>query len=183
MEKAINLPLTDEVIKTLKAGDRIWLSGKIYTARDLAHKKLIETLNEGKKLPVDLEGQVLYYCGPTPPRQGKVIGSAGPTTSSRMDALTEPLLKIGLKGAIGKGARSEDVVKLFKKHKAVYFAAIGGAGALLAQAIKSAKVVAYPELGPEAIYELEVASLPVFVANDINGHDIFKEGVKKFNEK
>ena len=183
MEKAISTPLTDKVIKSLKVGDKLWISGKIYTARDLAHKRLIETIKLKKKLPIKLKGQIIYYCGPTPSRQKRIIGSAGPTTSSRMDNLTEPLLKSGLKGTIGKGARGKNIIKMLRKYKSVYFVAVGGAGALLARTIKSARVVAYPELGPEAIYELQVSNFPVFVANDTHGKDIFKKGVKKFHEK
>lgn len=183
MERSIMTPLSDKAIKSFKVGDKLLLSGKLYTARDLAHKRLMEAIRLKKKLPFDLAGQVIYYCGPTPARHGRVIGSAGPTTSSRMDKLTEPLLKAGLKGMIGKGARDKNIRKMLKKYKAVYFAAIGGAGALLARSIRSAKVIAYPELGPEAIHELDVSNFPVFVANDIYGKDIFEEGVKKFHEK
>ena len=183
MEKAIKTPLTDKDIRSLKAGDKLWLSGTIYTARDQAHKKMVEAIKNKEKLPFNLKRQIIYYCGPTPARSKRIIGSAGPTTSSRMDGLTEPLLKKGLKGVIGKGARGSDITKSFKRHKAVYFVAIGGAGALLARTIKSAKIIAYPELGTEAIRELKVSNFPVYVANDIYGRDVFKEGVKKYHEK
>lgn len=177
MEKKLMLPLTDKDIKSLKAGDRVLLTGVLYTARDAAHKRLTVEI---KKPPIPLKGQILYYCGPTPSMPGRPIGSAGPTTSSRMDVFTGTLLKAGLKGMIGKGQRSKEVRELIKKHKAIYFVATGGAGALLAKQIRSAKIAAYPDLGPEAIYELNVADLPVIVANDIKGNDIFEEGVKRF---
>ncbi|MCS7125762.1 MAG: Fe-S-containing hydro-lyase [Aigarchaeota archaeon] len=182
MTKKISPPLSDEILSELKIGDKVLISGKIYTARDAAHKRFVEAINKGEKLPVDLRGQVIYYVGPTPAKPGYVIGSAGPTTSIRMDSYMEPLLKIGLKGTIGKGYRSWSVVELLKKYKAVYFIATGGVGALLSKKIKSAKVVAYEDLGPEAVMELQVEDFPVIVANDIYGGDIFEEGVKKYRE-
>jgi fumarate hydratase subunit beta len=180
MEKKINLPLSVKDISSFKAGDSVLLTGTIYTARDAAHKRLVMDV---KKPPLNLKGQIIYYCGPTPAMPGRPIGSAGPTTSSRMDGFTAPLLKAGVVGFIGKGKRSPEIVKLMKKHKAVYFAATGGAGALLAKHIKAARIAAYPDLGPEAIYELKVVDFPVIVANDVKGHDIFEEGVKKYRKK
>jgi len=177
MEKKITTPLTDKIIRSLKVGDKVLISGFIYTARDAAHKRLVLDM---KKPPISLKDQIIYYCGPTPAMPGRVTGSAGPTTSGRMDGFTEPLLKAGLKGMIGKGPRSREVRELIKKHKAVYFVATGGAGALLARHIKSSKVVAYPDLGPESIYEFNVVDFPVIVANDAKGRDIFEEGIKKY---
>jgi len=178
--KALKTPLEDKDIKALAIGDRVLISGKIFTARDAAHKRLAELIEAKKPLPVDLKGQIIYYCGPTPAKPGSVIGSAGPTTSSRMDRYTPALLKLGLKGTIGKGKRSSEVRAALKKNKAVYFAAAGGAGALLSKHIKSARVAAYPELKPEAIYELEVKDFPVIVANDTRGRDLFEEGIRKY---
>ncbi len=179
----LRTPLSDKDIKSLKTGDEALISGTIYTARDAAHKKLVGLINSKKPLPFDLNGQVIYYCGPTPARPGRLIGAAGPTTSGRMDGFTVPLLKAGLKGTIGKGRRSKEVREALMKFKSVYFAATGGAGALLSKHIKKAKVKAYPELGPEAIYELEVLNFPVIVANDIRGGDIFEEALKKYKRK
>jgi fumarate hydratase subunit beta len=179
MEKKINLPLTDKDIRSLKTGDKVLLIGTLYTARDAAHKRLLIDI---KKPPLNLKDQVIYYCGPTPAMPGRVIGSAGPTTSSRMDSFTLPLLKAGIKGMIGKGSRSKEVREMIKKYKVVYFVATGGAGALLAKQIKSARVAAYPDLGPEAIYEFKVVDFPVIVANDIKGKDIFEQGVKKWRK-
>jgi fumarate hydratase subunit beta len=179
----IETPITEKEIRALKVGDKVLISGKVYTARDAAHKNLIELIKAGKALPIDLKGQTIYYCGPTPARPGKVIGAAGPTTSGRMDRYAEPLIKLGLKAMIGKGRRSAGVRETLKRYKAIYFAATGGAGALLSKRIKNAKVVAYPELGPEAIYELELKDFPVIVANDIHGRDIFEEGVKQYEKK
>ena len=178
--KKITTPLTDKVIKSLKVGDQVLISGTIYTARDAAHKRLVFDI---KKLPLNLKDQIIYYCGPTPAMPGRLTGSAGPTTSGRMDHFTEPLLKAGLKGMIGKGPRSKETRDLIRKHKAVYFVATGGAGALLARHIKSSMVVAYPDLGPESIHEFNVLDFPVIVANDIKGRDIFEEGIKKYRRK
>lgn len=177
MMKQITLPLSDKDRNSLKTGDQVLLTGTVYTARDAAHKRLMLDI---KKPPVPLKGQVIYYCGPTPAMPGRPIGAAGPTTSARMDSFTGPMLKAGVVGFIGKGKRSPETVKLMKGQKAVYFVATGGAGALLAKHIKQARVVAYPDLGPEAIYQLNVADLPVIVANDIKGHDIFEEGINKY---
>jgi fumarate hydratase subunit beta len=156
------------------------LNGVIYTGRDAAHKRLFDLLQEKKPLPIDLKGQVIYYVGPAPAKPGQVIGSAGPTTSGRMDAYSPKLMEMGLKGMIGKGMRKKDVVEAMKKYKAVYFAATGGAGALLAKAIKKAQVVAYEDLGPEAINRLEVEDFPVIVVNDTKGNDLYEEGARKY---
>lgn len=173
--RKLKLPLSDIDISSLKAGEQVLLSGIIYTARDAAHKKMAEALERRKPLPIDIKGQVIYYVGPTPAKPGQVIGSAGPTTSSRMDAYAPRLLEEGLKGMIGKGKRSQEVVDAIKKYKAVYFAAAGGAGALLSKRIKRAEVVAYEDLGPEAIYRLEVEDFPAIVVNDIFGNDLYEE--------
>ena len=176
--KNLKVPLSDSDIADLKAGEQILLSGTIYTARDAAHKRMVEALDRGEPLPLDIKGQVIYYVGPTPAKPGQVIGSAGPTTSSRMDVYTLRLLNEGLKGMIGKGKRSAEVVEAITKNRAVYFAAAGGAGALLSKKIKKAEVVAYVDLGPEAIYRLEVEEFPVIVVNDISGNDLYKEAQK-----
>ena len=176
----ISTPLTDDVIERLHIGDRVLLSGIVYTGRDLAHKRLVEAIERGEQLPIELSGQVIYYVGPAPAKPGQVIGSAGPTTSYRMDPYTIPLLKLGLKGMIGKGNRSREIREACKLYKAVYFQAVGGAGALLAKRIKHAEIIAYEDLGPEAIRKLIVEDLPLIVANDVYGGDIFEEGVKKY---
>jgi fumarate hydratase subunit beta len=175
-------PLTDEVIVKLKAGDRVSISGVIYTARDMAHKYLVEGHKKGEKLPFDLVGQILYYTGPTPAPPDKVIGSAGPTTSYRMDKYTPYLLELGLKGMIGKGPRGQEVKDAIQKHRAVYFAAIGGAGALISKTIKKAEVIAYPELGTEAVMRLEVEAFPAVVVNDVQGADLYRIGVEQYKE-
>ncbi|MDW8095847.1 MAG: Fe-S-containing hydro-lyase [Aquificaceae bacterium] len=180
MEKKITTPLTEEVIQSLRAGDKVLITGYIYTARDAAHKRMVEALQRGEPLPIDVKGQVIYYVGPTPPKPGQVIGSAGPTTSTRMDKYTEALLKLGLKGMIGKGYRSPQVKELLKKYKAVYFAAVGGVAVLLSKSIKSSEVIAYEDLGTEAIRRLYVEDFPVIVANDVYGGDVFEEGRKRF---
>jgi len=172
----ISTPLKPEVVENLRIGQQVLLTGKIYTGRDAAHKRLVELLDKGEKLPINIKGQVIYYVGPAPAKPGQVIGSAGPTTSGRMDAYAPRLIELGLKGMIGKGFRSPEVIEAMKKYKAVYLAAVGGAGALIAKTIKKATVVAYPDLGPEAIYELEVENFPVIVVNDIFGGDLYKEG-------
>ena len=183
MQKNVNLPLKDETIRDLRAGDSVLLNGVIYVARDAAHKRMIEALDSGQDLPVDIQGQTIYFMGPTPPRQGKVIGSAGPTTSGRMDAYSPRLIAKGLKGMIGKGTRSQAVKDAIKQHQAVYFAAIGGAGALLSQSIKKAQVVAYDDLGAEAIRQLEVEDFPVTVVNDIYGGDLYEDGKAKYRRQ
>ncbi len=164
----------------LKAGDKVLITGVLYTARDAAHKRFIELLDKGEDLPFDLEGQIIYYVGPTPAKPGSVIGSAGPTTSGRMDAYTPRLLERGLKGMIGKGQRNGEVLEAIKKHKAVYMAAVGGAAALIARSIKKAEVIAYDELGAEAVRRLEVEDFPAIVVNDSKGGDLFKAGVEKY---
>ena len=176
----IRPPLTDEVIQGLHTGDKVFISGTIYTARDAAHQRLIELAKAGKELPINLFGQIIYYVGPTPPKPGEPIGSAGPTTSYRMDPYTPTLLKLGLKGMIGKGARSQEVIDSIKKYKATYFAATGGAGALISKSIKKARIVAYEDLGPEAIREIEVENFPVIVAHDVHGNDLYTDGRKRY---
>lgn len=180
MERRIRTPLKDEVVEELKAGDRVLITGYIYTARDAAHKRMVEAIERGESLPLDLEGQVIYYVGPTPPKEGQVIGSAGPTTAIRMDKYVEPLLRLGLKGMIGKGYRSPQVRELLKKYRAVYFAAVGGVAVLLKRHIKSSELIAYEDLGTEAIRRLYVEDFPVIVANDIYGGDVFEEGRKRY---
>ena len=176
MEKKITMPLTAEVTKELHCGDNVLISGLIYTGRDAAHKRLVELLEEGKELPIDVKDAIIYYVGPAPAKPGQVIGSAGPTTSYRMDAYAPALLDIGLKGMIGKGKRSPEVVESMKKNGAVYFGAIGGAGALLAKCIKKAEVVAYEDLGAEAIRRLEVENLPAVVIIDSEGNNLYEQG-------
>ncbi len=182
MTDAIRLtpPLSDEEVEGLQAGDRVLISGVIYTGRDAAHKRLIDLIQSGEILPIDIRGQIIYYVGPSPARPGMAVGAAGPTTSYRMDAYAPELIRLGLKGMIGKGARNQSVRDAMVKYKAVYFAAIGGAGALMAQAIKKADIVAYEDLGPEAIRRLEVEEFPVIVVNDVQGNDLYEEGVKKY---
>ena len=172
-DRSITPPLSDEVIEGLRTGDRLLITGTIYTGRDAAHKRLAALIDGGHPLPIDLRGQIIYFVGPTPPRPGEVIGAAGPTTSGRMDAYSPKLLDQGLKAMIGKGTRNQAVRDALKRNKAVYLAATGGAGALLARRITSAKVVAYEDLGPEAVRELEVADFPVIVAYDIYGGSVF----------
>jgi fumarate hydratase subunit beta len=183
MAKKITLPLTDEVLKDLKAGDNLLLTGVIYVARDVAHKRMVEALDHGKPLPFDIKGATVYYMGPSPARPGRVIGSAGPTTSGRMDAYAPRLIAQGLKGMIGKGLRSKAVKDAMVKYKAVYLGAIGGAGAMISKSIKKSEVVAYEELGAEAIRRLEVADFPVTVVNDIHGGDLYGEGKAKYQVK
>ncbi len=162
-------------INKLKTGDKVLLTGTIYTARDQAHKRLAETIRQGQKLPVALKGQIIYYCGPTRTPKGKIIGSCGPTTSSRMDEFTPLLLKAGLSAMIGKGVRSQEVISAIKKYKAVYFLTYAGCGALLSKYVKSSKVIAYKDLGPEAIYKLEVKDFPLIVGIDSRGNSIYEE--------
>jgi fumarate hydratase subunit beta len=176
----LTTPLADPVIGSLRSGDQVLLSGVLYTARDAAHKRLFEALNRNERLPFDLAGQIIYYVGPTPPPPGKVIGSAGPTTSYRMDAYAPLLIEHGLKGMIGKGERNAAVREAMKKHHALYFAATGGAGALLSKCIVKAEVIAYPDLGPEAIRRLEVMDFPAVVINDIEGGDLYGTGREKY---
>ncbi len=180
MVKKITLPLTDEIIKELKAGDNVLLTGVIYVGRDAAHKKMVEALDKGSSLPFDIKGQVIYYMGPSPAKPGKVIGSAGPTTSGRMDSFSPRLMAEGLKGMIGKGMRSQAVKDAIKKYKAVYLAGIGGAGALISRCIKKSELIAYEELGTEAVLRLEVEDFPAIVINDIYGGDLYQEGKTKY---
>jgi fumarate hydratase subunit beta len=179
-EIKLTTPLSNEDVERLHIGDKVLLNGILFTGRDAAHKRLFELIIEGKELPIDIKGQVIYYVGPTPEKPGKPIGSAGPTTSYRMDPFSLKLIERGLKGMIGKGNRSQDVIEAMKKNKAVYFGATGGAGALLAKRIKSSEIVAYPDLGPEAIRKLEVEDFPVTVINDTKGNDLYQEGIKKY---
>lgn len=182
-KKIINAPFSGEIVKDLKAGDFVYISGTIYTARDAAHKRMFESMEKGETLPIDLNNNVIYYLGPSPARPGNVIGSAGPTTSSRMDKYTPKMLDAGLKGMIGKGKRSVEVIESVKKNGAVYMAAIGGAGALLSKCIKKAEVVAYDDLGTEAIRKLQVEELPVVVVIDKDGNNLYETAVDEFKEK
>ena len=180
MERYINAPITKEIAETLTAGDYIYLTGTIYTARDAAHKRMHETLLEGKKLPIVIENQTSYYMGPSPAREGRVIGSAGPTTASRMDKYAPKLLDLGLSAMIGKGKRNKEVLDSIIRNKSVYFAAVGGAGALLSKCIKSSQVIAYEDLGTEAIRKLEVENFPVIVVADCKGNNLYETAVKEY---
>ncbi|MFO8192280.1 MAG: Fe-S-containing hydro-lyase [Bacillota bacterium] len=178
--KKIKAPLTDKDVTALKAGDNVLISGIIYAARDAAHKRLVELMSKNEPLPLDLQGQIIYYVGPAPAKPGQAIGSAGPTTSGRMDAYTPQMLEHGMKACIGKGKRDQAVKDALVKYKGVYMAAVGGAGALLSKRIKKSEVVAYPELGAEAIRRLEVEDFPATVINDVNGNDLYVEGAKAY---
>lgn len=180
MSSIVTTPLTDEVVVGLRAGDRVLLRGSVFTARDSAHKRMIEALGRGERLPFPPEGAVIYYVGPAPARPGRVIGSAGPTTSGRMDSYAVELMSRGVKGMIGKGYRSAAVLEGMAKYHAVYFAATGGAGALIARAIKASEMVAYEDLGPEAIRRLEVFDFPLVVVNDMYGNDLYKTGKEQY---
>ena len=180
MEKRIITPLTEEKVMGLEAGDSILLSGTIYSARDAAHKRLIDLINEGKELPFDIKGEIIYYVGPSPAKPGQVIGSAGPTTSYRMDSYTPTLLDLGLKGMIGKGARSEEVINSIKINKSIYFGAIGGAAALIGKSITDSKIIAYEDLGAEAIRKLEVKDLPLVVVIDAEGKNLYEIGQEAY---
>jgi len=182
-EYKLTMPLTDEDTEKLRIGDIVYLNGTMYTARDAAHKRLVDLIRDGKELPFDVKGSVIYFVGPTPPKPGNPIGSAGPTTSYRMDSYSPILIANGQKGMIGKGKRNQDVKDACIKHKAVYFGATGGAGALISQRIKEAEVIAYPELGPEAIRRIVVEDFPVTVVNDCHGGDLYEEGRKKWEKK
>lgn len=182
MDKQINAPIKEEEIKNLKAGDYVYITGKIYTARDAAHKRMYEAMQNGEELPINMKNNIIYYLGPSPAREGRVIGSAGPTTSSRMDKYTPALLNLGLKGMIGKGKRNEEVKQSIIKNNAVYFAAVGGAGALLSKCIKKSTVIAYEDLGTEAIRELEVENLPVIVVMDCDGNNLYETAIEKYCE-
>ena len=183
MDKYIETPLTKEKVKDLKAGDYVYLTGTIYTARDAAHKRMTEELSEGKELPFDIENQIIYYLGPTPNREGQVIGSAGPTTSSRMDKYAPTLMDLGQTGMIGKGKRDISVIESMKKNTAVYFAAVGGAGALLSQCIKKSTVIAYDDLGTEAIRELYVENLPVITVIDCEGTNLYETAAEQYRKQ
>jgi fumarate hydratase subunit beta len=183
MSKKITLPFTDETLKDLRAGDSLLLTGVVYTARDAAHKRMLEALDQGKPLPFDIKGATIYYMGPTPARPGRIIGSAGPTTSGRMDAYAPRLIAEGLKAMIGKGSRSKAVKDAMMKYKAVYLGAIGGAGALISKSIRKAEVIAYEDLDTEALRRLEVEDFPVTVINDIHGGDLYEEGKAKYQVK
>jgi fumarate hydratase subunit beta len=182
MTKTVNLitPLTDEAVSSLEIGDKVLISGVIYTARDAAHKRLIDLLDTGNPLPFDIRGQIIYYVGPSPAKPGRVIGAAGPTTSYRMDPYAPRLMELGLKGMIGKGKRAPAVKEAMIRYKAVYFGATGGAGALISRAIKGAEVIAYEELGPEAIRRLTVENFPAVVINDTSGGDLYEEGMRQY---
>lgn len=182
MKKTLTTPLKAEELKELKAGDDVYITGYIYTARDAAHARLVKLLEEGKELPFDPEGAVIYYVGPAPAKPGQPIGSAGPTTSYRMDSYAPQLLDAGLKGMIGKGKRDQEVVDSIVKNDAIYFAAIGGAAALIAKSVKSAEIVAYEDLGAEAIRKLYVEDFPVTVINDTHGNDLYKMGREEYLE-
>lgn len=182
MEIKLNAPFSKEDIKDLKAGDNVLITGTIIAARDAAHKRLFETFQKGEKIPVDLLNQTIYYLGPSPAKPGEVIGAAGPTTSGRMDKYTPMMLDLGISGMIGKGYRSKDVIDAIIKHKAVYMVAIGGAGALIAKSIKKYEVLAYPELGPEAIARLEVVDFPAIVAIDSKGINFYEIGQQKYKK-
>lgn len=180
MDRHIMAPLDNETAQMLEAGDYVYITGTIYVARDAAHLRMHEALQEGKELPMDLMDNIIYYMGPSPAREGRPIGSAGPTTASRMDKYTPQLLDLGLKGMIGKGKRTQEVLDAVIRNKAVYFAAVGGAGALLAQRIKKSEVIAYDDLGPEAIRRLEVEDFPVIVVMDSKGNNLYETAVEKY---
>lgn len=183
MEKHITAPITKEIAKELHSGDYVYISGIIYTARDAAHKRMSETLAKGEKLPFDIENQLIYYMGPSPAREGRPIGSAGPTTASRMDKYAPDLLDLGLGGMIGKGKRSQAVKDAIVRNDAVYFATVGGAGALLSKCIKKAEVIAYDDLGTEAIRRLEVENLPAIVVIDCQGNNLYESAIKEYCEE
>ncbi|SDC57251.1 MULTISPECIES: Fe-S-containing hydro-lyase [unclassified Candidatus Frackibacter] len=181
-EIKLTTPLTEEKVRELEVGDKVLLSGTIYTGRDAAHERLVNLLEEGEDLPIDVDGQVIYYVGPAPAKPGKPIGSAGPTTSYRMDPYTPALLNEGLRGMIGKGSRSQEVKDVMEEEGAVYFAAVGGAAALIAKCIKKAEVVAYEDLGTEAIRKLEIEDLPLIVVNDAANNDLYEIGAEEYSE-
>ena len=180
MDKEITAPITKDVARQLKAGDMVFISGPIYTARDAAHKRMDETLNAGESLPLELEGNLIYYMGPSPAREGRPIGSAGPTTASRMDKYAPRLLDLGLGGMIGKGKRSPEVIDAIVRNGSVYFAAIGGAGALLSKAITESEVIAYDDLGTEAIRKLTVERFPAIVVIDSKGNNLYETAIKEY---
>lgn len=181
MDKYINAPISDEDAKSLHSGDYVYITGTIYTARDAAHKRMAEVLSAGQPLPIDMKNNIIYYMGPSPAREGRPIGSAGPTTASRMDKYAPDLLDLGLKGMIGKGKRSQAVIDGIVRNGAVYFAAVGGAGAILSKCIKKSTVIAYDDLGTEAIRELEVENLPVIVVIDSEGNNLYETAIKEYS--
>lgn len=180
MDKYINAPISDEDAKSLHSGDYVYITGTIYTARDAAHKRMAEALAAGQPLPIDMKNNIIYYMGPSPAREGRPIGSAGPTTASRMDKYAPDLLDLGLKGMIGKGRRSQAVIDAIVRNGAVYFAAVGGAGAILSKCIKKSTVIAYDDLGTEAIRKLEVENLPVVVVIDSEGNNLYETAIKEY---
>ena len=182
MERHINVPFDADIVKELKAGDYVYLTGTIYTARDAAHKRMYEALQNGETLPFDIEGNVIYYMGPSPAREGRPIGSAGPTTASRMDKYTPALLELGMRGMIGKGRRTEAVRESMMKNQAVYFAAVGGAGALLSKSILQAEVIAYEDLGTATIRKLEIKDFPVIVVMDCEGNNLYDMAIEQYKE-
>lgn len=179
----LTTPLTDDLVERLHAGDKVSITGVIYVGRDAAHKRLVAALDDGEPLPFDPQGQIIYYMGPAPAKPGDPIGSAGPTTSGRMDPYAHRLMEVGLKGMIGKGNRSTQVREAMQKHRVVYMGAIGGAGALIAKSIKKAEVVAYDDLGAEALRRLEVEDFPAIVVNDIHGGDAYEDGLKQYGQE
>ncbi|WP_161822826.1 Fe-S-containing hydro-lyase [Sporotomaculum syntrophicum] len=176
----LKTPVTDDIIKQLRIGQKVLINGFLYTGRDAAHAKLVALIDNGQDLPITLNGQIIYYAGPSPAKPGRIIGSVGPTTSGRMDLYAPKLIALGLKGMVGKGKRSPEVIKAIKQYNSVYFAAVGGAAALISKTVKQCEVVAYPELGPEAIYRLAVEDFPVIVVNDTQGGDLYEEGIKMY---
>ena len=180
MEKRINTPITEEVTKELHSGDYVYITGYMYVARDAAHKRMIETLNQGKELPIDIKDSTIYYMGPSPAREGRPIGSAGPTTATRMDKYAPTLLDLGEKAMIGKGKRSKEVIDAIIRNKAVYFAAVGGAGALLSKCIKESEVICYDDLGAEAIRKLYVEDFPVIVVIDREGNNLYESAIREY---
>lgn len=182
MERYIHTPITESVTKELKAGDYIYLTGTIYTARDAAHKRMAEALDHGEGLPVDMENAVIYYMGPSPARDGQIIGSAGPTTASRMDKYTPGLLDLGLKAMIGKGKRSREVIEAVIRNKAVYFAAVGGVGAVISKCVKKSEIVCYEDLGTEAVRRLEVENFPMVVVIDAEGNNLYETAVREYQK-
>lgn len=183
MDKYINAPISDEDAKSLRAGDYVYITGTIYTARDAAHKRMYEALQNDEALPISMENNIIYYMGPSPAREGRPIGSAGPTTASRMDKYAPKLLDLGLKGMIGKGKRSEAVKEAIIRNGAVYFAAVGGAGAILSKCITDSQVIAYDDLGTEAIRKLEVKNFPVIVVIDSEGNNLYETAIKQYSKE
>ena len=183
MERHINVPFDADIVKELKAGDYVYLTGTIYTARDAAHKRMYEALQNGETLPFDIEGNVIYYMGPSPAREGRAIGSAGPTTASRMDKYAPTLLDLGEKAMIGKGKRTKEVIDAIIRNKAVYFAAVGGAGALLSKCIEKSEIVCYEDLGAEAIRKLEVKDFPAIVVIDREGNNLYETAIKEYRKE